>query len=142
LIAETHGRCFRLICEATDVDCEGLTYAARVARSRKLISDKVFKMLERIDVAFAVARHANSVRSRKFAQALQKMMEEAAAAEHKVTYLEEVLIEDFEVEDRDGKGGSTDAELMRSTTNLDEETTDEVDEVVGTAEVVDDVQGN
>ena len=43
LIAETHGRCFRLICDVTDEDCEGLTYAARVARRRHLINDKVFK---------------------------------------------------------------------------------------------------
>ena len=49
----------------------------------------------------------------------------------------------IKVEDRDGQGGSTGAELMHFKTNLGEETTDEeVDEVVGTAEVVEDVQGN
>ncbi len=50
LLAEAYGKCFRLLCSVMNLDCEGLSLAARTAKRRQWISHEMYKKLKRLDV--------------------------------------------------------------------------------------------
>ena len=71
LLAETHGAAFRMLCESTGFDGDGLTIVARVARKRGFISSAMAKKCEKLDIAYAVSRHLTKPRASTFVRALQ-----------------------------------------------------------------------
>ena len=66
LLAETHGEALRALAAAMQCDFNGLSVAARHARACGLITNKTAKHLEKVDIAFAVARHLTEVRAASF----------------------------------------------------------------------------
>ena len=71
LPASLHGKCFRLLSVALQLDCEGLAIAARKARRSKLITNKTARRLEHLDVALAVSRHITVPRGKAFVEKLK-----------------------------------------------------------------------
>ena len=70
LLADLHGDCFRLLCTATGVDAPGLAVVARIAKRAGKITAATCRRLEKVDNAFAVARHLSSPKAASFQAAL------------------------------------------------------------------------
>ena len=70
LLADLHGDCFRLLCTATGVDAPGLAVVARIAKRAGKITAATCRRLEKVDNAFAVARHLSSPKTASFQAAL------------------------------------------------------------------------
>ena len=66
IVSELHGRCFRAVTKALGHETDGLSVAARRAKSAGMIGKELAKALNRLDVAFAVNRHRNEVKAANF----------------------------------------------------------------------------
>ena len=71
LLSEAHGSALRLLGKAVIGDFDGLSTMARAALQRGLISAKLKKRLERLDVAVAFNRHAHTGKVRGLQHWLQ-----------------------------------------------------------------------
>ncbi len=74
LLAETHNRVMCMLSEKMGGGHNGLTIIARAARVQKLIDNRMAKKIERLDVAFAVVRHASPQKLIAFMEELQIML--------------------------------------------------------------------
>lgn len=74
LLAVTHGRCLRAICDSRDAHAAGLQSAARPLRGR--IPAWVSRRLTQLDVAFAVNRHATKASCDSLVVALQAALDD------------------------------------------------------------------
>ena len=70
LTAYLHGKCLRLVASRLNGDFDGLTAAAREARRKKIISNKLAKQLERLDITFAMQRHFARPKAERFFEVL------------------------------------------------------------------------
>eukprot|EP00969_Alexandrium_andersonii_P119867 5299769-Alexandrium_andersonii.AAC.1 len=70
LLAELHYNCRQMLEERMGTRHEGLYTAARVARSRGLITNQLAKQVQRLDVAFGVMRHLGPVKAKDFCDQL------------------------------------------------------------------------
>ena len=69
-LAELHSNCFELLSTKLKGDFAGLTVAARAARRQRLIRPSMARKMEKVDIANAVARHAQTYRCRALFEAL------------------------------------------------------------------------
>ena len=60
LLSFLHGDCLRMLSAHMDSTFEGLGAAARIARRNCVIDERLYKILVRVDVAFAVVRHISA----------------------------------------------------------------------------------
>lgn len=74
LLAWAHGACLRRLTGVMDMHFEGLAVAARRARRDGIIDNKRAKKLERLDIAYAVVRHASVPRMRDFVQDIEGVL--------------------------------------------------------------------
>ncbi len=75
LFAEAHGKCFRILSDVLNIDCQGLACVARVSSRRHVIDGERCTKLARLDTAFAVARRMNTAKSKTFIEYLASMVE-------------------------------------------------------------------
>jgi len=71
LLASSHNAAFLSLCSATGFDGDGLTVVARFARRQRMISPRLAKQAEKLDIAFAVLRHLTAPRSQRFLAELE-----------------------------------------------------------------------
>ena len=70
LIADLHGTLLRRLSDQCGVHFSGLELAARVARKRGLITDRMAKKVRKVDAAFNVARHITVASCREMLEEL------------------------------------------------------------------------
>ncbi len=75
LLAEAHNRVMRTLASRVGGDHNGLTILARAARVRRLIDNRMAKRIERLDMVFAVVRHATPEKLASFMDQLQEMLQ-------------------------------------------------------------------
>jgi hypothetical protein len=80
LLVEAHGRAFRRLSEALGFGVEGLAVAARWARWCGVVEAGLPTRLERLDTAFAFARHTTGPKVDDLLTALEAQLQRAQAA--------------------------------------------------------------